>query len=120
MSAVIKSLRRFISGRKGLNDQRKRNCKCDFAVPVIDFISVYTFKPTAMNTEKMKRTPFSYLNQYRIERSCELLVNTDLSISDIALRAGFNSFSYYSKRFRKIMHCTPSEYRLKIQNAITE
>lgn len=68
-------------------------------------------------SSQMNQTPFSYLNQYRIERSCELLVKTDSSISDIALQTGFNSFSYYSKRFRKIMHCTPSEYRAKIRSA---
>lgn len=69
-------------------------------------------------SSQMNRTPFSYLNQYRIERSCELLVNTDLPVSDIAMQTGFNSFSYYGKRFREMMHCTPSEYRRKIQDAI--
>ena len=69
-------------------------------------------------SSQMNQSPFSYLNQYRIERSCELLVNTDLSISDIALRSGFNSFSYYGKRFREKMHCTPSEYREKIWEAV--
>lgn len=70
------------------------------------------------SNSQMNQTPFAYLNQYRIERSCELLVNTDIPISEIALRTGFNSFSYYSKRFRELMHCTPSEYREKIRNAL--
>lgn len=69
-------------------------------------------------TKQMKQTPFSYINRYRIERSCELLVNTDISISEIALQTGYNSFSYYSKRFREIMNCSPSEYREKIREAI--
>ena len=71
-------------------------------------------------SSQMKRTPFAYLNEYRIERSCELLANTDVPISDIALQTGFNSFSYYSKRFREMLHCTPSEYRRKIQGAIMD
>lgn len=65
-------------------------------------------------SSQMKVTPFEYLNRYRIERSCELLVTTDLSISEIGMRVGFNSFSYYGKRFREIMRCSPSEYRRKI------
>ena len=68
-------------------------------------------------SNQMKQTPFAYLNRYRIERSCELLTGTDLSISEIALQTGFNSFSYYSKRFRELMGCSPSEYREKILNA---
>ncbi len=69
--------------------------------------------------QQMNQPPFSYINNYRIERSCELLAGTDMPVSEIALRTGFNSFSYYSKRFHGIMHCTPSEYRAKIQNALS-
>ena len=68
--------------------------------------------------KQMKQTPFAYLVRYRIERSCELLVNSDKTISEIALQSGFNSFSYYSKCFRRIMHCTPLEYRQNIRDAI--
>lgn len=69
-------------------------------------------------SSQMNEPPFSYINQYRIEKSCELLAKTDLPISTIALQTGFNSFSYYGKRFREVMHCTPSDYRVKIQNAL--
>lgn len=92
-----------------------------YPITLADLASITGLSETECSrffSSQMKQTPFSYLNQYRIERSCELLVNTDQSISDIALQTGFNSFSYYSKRFREIMHCTPSEYRNKIRMAI--
>jgi len=68
-------------------------------------------------TSQIHESPFTYLTHYRIERSCDLLIHTDTSISDIAIQVGFNSFSYYSKRFREVMHCSPSEYRTQIRDA---
>lgn len=56
-------------------------------------------------------TPFSYLNRYRIMKSCSLLSNTDKSISDIALMCGFRNLSYFNREFKKIMVVTPSRYR---------
>ncbi len=53
----------------------------------------------------------NYLCMYRIEKSKPLLRNTDLSISEIALQVGFNSFSYYSKKFKEYTTLTPKEYR---------
>lgn len=67
--------------------------------------------------KQLNQSPFSYLNEYRIKKSCDSLVETDLSISEIAVQSGFNSFSYYSRRFYEMMQCTPAEYRKKIREA---
>lgn len=58
-------------------------------------------------------TPFEYLIQIRIDKGCELLKNTDLSVGEIATSCGFNSFSYFSKIFREKVGVTPREYRNK-------
>ena len=55
----------------------------------------------------------NYLCMYRIEKSKPLLKHTNLSISEIAYRVGFNSFSYYSKKFKEYVSMTPKEYRNK-------
>ncbi len=47
----------------------------------------------------------------RILYACELLKNTDLSISEIAEKCGYDSDSYFMKQFRQQKNCTPSEYR---------
>ena len=49
--------------------------------------------------------------EYRIERAKYLLNNTKDSVSDIALKTGFNSFSFFSKSFKSLMGISPSEYR---------
>ncbi|BBF43492.1 transcriptional regulator, AraC family [Lachnospiraceae bacterium KM106-2] len=54
---------------------------------------------------------FQYLNQYRIHKSLELLINSDLSIADVAYSVGFASQSYYTACFKKEMHMTPKQYQ---------
>lgn len=55
-----------------------------------------------------------YLCAYRIEKSTILLKTTDMSISEISEKVGFNSFCYFSKLFKEIYNCSPSEYRKKV------
>ncbi|MCR5743449.1 MAG: AraC family transcriptional regulator [Lachnospiraceae bacterium] len=56
--------------------------------------------------------PFSrYLINVRIRHAKELLINTDMSISDIALSTGFNSGDYMSACFGKYEGMTPTTFR---------
>ncbi len=58
--------------------------------------------------------PFqTYLCKFRIEKSKQRLRNTDQSVSQIASETGFNSFSYFSKKFKEYNGMTPKEYRNK-------
>lgn len=59
----------------------------------------------------LNQSPIDFLNAYRLEVTCHLLLNTDEKVSDIALSCGFNHISYYSKIFDNKYGCTPSEYR---------
>lgn len=63
----------------------------------------------------MGETPNSYLVRYRIQKSCELLTETNRSISEIALRCGFQSGSYFSYVFRNEIGLTPMSYRKEIK-----
>lgn len=56
-------------------------------------------------------TPVAYVIEKRIERSKALLRQSDLPISVIATRCGFNSQSHYCRTFRRLEHRTPREYR---------
>lgn len=59
----------------------------------------------------IKQSPNTYLNKYRISKSCEMLQQTDRSISEIAISCGFQSASYYTAMFRKELGIVPNEYR---------
>lgn len=56
-------------------------------------------------------TPYEYLIFYRIKQSTELLIDTDMSISEIAQRVGFNHVNHYIQSFKKQYRATPNVYR---------
>ena len=56
-------------------------------------------------------SPTEYIMEQRIYKAAELLLDTELSITEIALCCGFSSPSYFSQRFRKCTGRTPKEYR---------
>ena len=56
-------------------------------------------------------SPIQYLNQRRLEAACQLLRDTDLSVSDIAGATGFSSQSYFTQIFHKVYGITPIKYR---------
>jgi AraC-like DNA-binding protein len=60
------------------------------------------------------QTPNTYLIRYRIHKSCEMLLETNRSISEIAMVCGFKSPSYFSYVFRKEIGLTPQDYRKKV------
>lgn len=56
-------------------------------------------------------TPFTYLKRHRIIKSCELLLDSDKKISEIATLCGFNNISYFNREFIRIIKEKPSVYR---------
>lgn len=57
------------------------------------------------------QSPIQYLIQYRIGKACQMLDTGEQSIIEICNSCGFSSPSYFSKTFKKIVGCTPTEYR---------
>jgi len=51
------------------------------------------------------------LSEYRITYACELLRDTELDITDISSRCGFESIRNFNRVFRDFCGCTPREYR---------
>lgn len=58
------------------------------------------------------------VNQTRVEESVKLLLDSDLSISDISDEVGFSHVRYLNKNFKNYYGCTPLQYRKK--NKLTE
>lgn len=59
----------------------------------------------------LKMSPIQYLIHYRIARACRMLREESLTILEIGSRCGFESPSYFTKTFREIVGCTPTQYR---------
>lgn len=64
---------------------------------------------------KFKKTfqlsPSQHIMQVRLKAACGELVNTDDTISNIALKCGFYDHSHFTRLFSRTMRMTPKEYR---------
>ena len=56
-------------------------------------------------------SPHRYLLDIRIDRACELLRETDLSVAQICGEIGIGDQNYFSRVFKKMRGCSPSAYR---------
>ena len=61
------------------------------------------------------KAPIIFLNEYRIDRACHLLRETDLSLLEIAMQTGFEDQSYFTKLFKRQTSTTPRAYRLRFR-----
>jgi len=56
--------------------------------------------------------PFSeLLGQFRLKTAAELLSSSDMPVSEIAFKAGFNDQNYFSRRFKRAFGVSPLRYR---------
>lgn len=58
-------------------------------------------------------SPIEYIIRKRINVACKLLLNSDMTIQEIASACNFCTAAYFSKTFAKHMNLTPGEYRKK-------
>lgn len=56
-------------------------------------------------------TPVQYITRRRISAAVYLLENTDNTISEISITCGFESSSYFTKKFKEVIGETPKIYR---------
>ncbi len=47
----------------------------------------------------------------RIRKACILLRGTAYTVSQIAAMCGYESLEHFSRQFKRIMHCSPRQYR---------
>ena len=56
-------------------------------------------------------SPIDYLLQVRLSKAAELLLKTELPVSEIAQKCGFHDSNYFSRQFRKRYAAAPKNYR---------
>lgn len=61
--------------------------------------------------EEVKANFSEYLSQYRISQSMELMRNTELTLSEIAVRCGFSEYKYFRIVFTRYVGCTPKDFQ---------
>jgi len=56
-------------------------------------------------------TPITYIRRYRIRQACELLRNTDQSITQVAMAVGFSDSAHFTRTFQREIKLTPRAFR---------
>lgn len=115
-------------------DNTKSSTNVKMFKPLLDFIEKSYMNPITLDEmaqvsgmainrfassfrDFFRQTPIEYLNSYRMERACIFLINTNLSITEIAYQCGFNDSSYFVKVFKKYKKMTPKKYRSLITDS---
>ena len=57
-----------------------------------------------------------FVNRVRINRACQLLMESDRLITDICYVVGFNNIANFNRRFRDIKGMTPREFRRQVES----
>ena len=78
---------------------------------------------TMMETNELTRTlktqlipkaaliAYEYINDFRMEKAKYLLTHSDAPVTEIAMQVGFNSTSYFIKKFQQSNKVSPHKYR---------
>lgn len=60
-------------------------------------------------------SPMKYLQHVRLEYAARLLQETDLSVTEISIKSGFNDPNYFARSFRAVYKISPKEYRTQMR-----
>ena len=112
------------------NNTSEASEKINLLKPVLEYIETHFSEEIKLNTlaeiigmnenyfcrffnSLTQQTPMNYVSHYRIEQASNMLLATNLSVTEIAFRCGFNDAGYFIKSFKKIKGCTPKQFQIK-------
>lgn len=98
LKQMILYIHEHYQGRVGLDDIARAGSCC-------------RSKCTALFKQYLKESPVAFLNQYRLQKSCDLLRGKDSTVTEVALDCGFHSSSYFCEIFHRAYGITPQQYR---------
>jgi AraC-like DNA-binding protein len=67
-------------------------------------------------TMKNNKTFSRFIAEIRIKHACEMLTETEESVTQICYDCGFNTLSNFNKQFKEIISKKPSEYKREFMN----
>ena len=76
-----------------------------------EYAGVSSFYLSKLFKEEKGETFVNYISDKRLEKSCQLLAQTELSIKEITASVGYNDQNYYSRIFKSKYGISPKEYR---------
>ena len=101
---------------KKICDYVEENLAQDISLEMAaDYAGVSSFYLSKLFKEEKGETYINFVTDKRLEKSCQLLYQTDLSIKEITAEVGYNDQNYYSRIFKTKYGLSPKEYRKEKQ-----
>jgi len=103
-----------LSRVKNIFEFIEKNYRSDISIPEVAKslnLSESAFYKFVRKHTKKKFTQI--VNEYRINHATQLLIETELTISEICYQSGYNNLSYFNRKFREITEIRPHEFRAK-------
>lgn len=122
IQSLLSALREFEQNQKGRQKLHPALCRAleliekDFSRPwSIDVLSreagISHSYLRKLFEQSFNLSPQQYLQNFRMAHARKLLLNSYLPVTEVGDRCGYPDSNYFSRLFRKVHHCTPSEYR---------
>lgn len=85
-------------------------------ITIADLMNRFNVNASDINTALLYSAEKNFddlLNLFRINKSCELLLDSDMAIVDVGIAVGYNNAKSFHRNFVKNKKITPSEFRKK-------
>lgn len=66
----------------------------------------------------IQQTPLLYLKHLRHNHARDLLMNSNLSVGDVAVQIGYNDTSHFCREFKRIEAVTPANFRHSVRGKL--
>lgn len=124
------ALRGVLAGIKGQRDTPGTRSPRERVAATIDWMKANLARPTrledlaalagmsephysALFREQIGFSPVDFFLRLRIQRACQLLATSAAAVGEVAEEVGFADPYYFTRYFRRVMGCSPREYRTK-------
>jgi two-component system response regulator YesN len=78
---------------------------------VAEFLYVNPNYFSSVFKREMGKSFVDYINETRVRKSLDILLETEEKIYEISMQVGYGNFSYFNKIFKRIIGVTPQTYR---------
>ena len=87
-------------------------------ITLAEIASLVYMSPVSFNRFIKKHTGktfVEYINETRISYATRWLIESDMTISEIAFKCGFNNIANFNRVFKRTKNATPSEFRTQFE-----
>ncbi|MBQ7012241.1 MAG: AraC family transcriptional regulator [Clostridia bacterium] len=116
MSLISEANKPKISKNKSFAEQAKTCIQAKYmtGITVAEIAKTLNLERSYFSTvfkNSIGISPQEYLNNFRLEKAADLLVSSNLSVTDIAFSTGYSGVINFSRMFKRRFGTSPTEYR---------